>query len=98
MGMTSEFLACLGPHISVYSLSVPSLQSTTDPLVRRAIREAYPEDATHPNAARLSEATVVRVTATAQAPAGGQFRRVAVVRIASAVRNDRFVYKILAWE
>ncbi len=98
MGMTSELLACLKPHMSVYSLSVPTLQSTTDYVVRRAVRDAYPDDATHPVVAIINEVTVVRVTAIAQGVSGGRFQRVAVVRIASAVRNDHFAFKILSWE
>jgi general secretion pathway protein K len=98
MGMTPELLACLKPHVSVYSLSVPTLQSTTDYLVRRAVREAYPDDATHPVVAIINEVAVVRITAIAQGASGSRFQRIGVVRIPSVVRDDHFAFKILAWE
>jgi general secretion pathway protein K len=98
LGMTPQLLACIEPHVSVYSVSVPSLETTTDEVVRRALREAYPDDAMQPAAAIASEVAVIRVTATAQETTGNRFQRVAVMRIASAARNDNFAYKILSWE
>jgi general secretion pathway protein K len=98
LGMTPELLACLSPHISVYSLSVPSLQMTDDEVVRRALIEAYPDDATHPLAALVREVSVIRVAAVAHAAAGGAFRRIAVVRVAPEASEADFAYKILAWE
>jgi general secretion pathway protein K len=97
LGMTSRLLACLQPHVSIYSLSVPSLQ-TPDPLVRQALTEAYPFDAAQPIAADVHEVAVIRVTATAQVIKGGRFRRVAVVRVAPVEPEDDFTYRILSWE
>ena len=85
--------------MSVYSMSVPSLEATTDEVgAHGRLAEAYPDDAMQPAAAIASEAAVIRVTATAQETAGNRFQRVAVMRIASAARNDNFAYKILSWD
>jgi len=97
LGMTSELLACLEPHVSVYSLSVPS-QTTADPVVRQGLTEAYPDDTAQPVAATVHQIAVIRVTATAQEAGGSRFRRIAVVRVAPAEPDDAFVYKILSWE
>ena len=97
--MTPELLSCLSPHISIYSLSVPSLQTAVDDqMVRQALIEAYPDDAVHPVAAPVREVTVIRISAAAQAAKGGKFQRVAVVRIASMSADEDFAYKILSWE
>jgi general secretion pathway protein K len=98
LGMTSELLTCLEPHVSVYSLSVPSLQATTDPAVRRALTEAYPYDTAQTVAAEIHEAAVIRVTAMARQTDGSQFRRTAVVRVVPAEPDEHFVYKILLWD
>ncbi len=98
LGMTKDLLRCVEPHVTVYSLAVPSLRTTTDPLVRRALTEAYPYESARPIAAAVYQVAVVRITAVVQQPGGGQFRRVAVVRVASAEPDDAFTYKILAWE
>jgi general secretion pathway protein K len=98
IGMTQGLLACIAPHVSVYSLSVPSAQTTADPVVRQALSEAYPYDPTQAADATGHEVAVIRVTATTQAEGGGRFRRIAVVRIAPAEPDDHFVYEILAWE
>jgi general secretion pathway protein K len=99
LGMTSELLACLEPHLSVYSLSVPSLQTTTDPVVRRALTDTYPYDTPQTAAAAVREVAVIRVTAIAeQTGGGGRFRRIAVVRVVPAEQDQNFIYKILSWE
>jgi general secretion pathway protein K len=98
LGMTAQFLTCLEPHVSVYSLSVPSLQTTNDPMVRKALLEAYPYDTPQPVAATAPEVAVIRVTATAQRTDGSQFRRIAVVRVVPAEPEENFIYKILHWE
>jgi general secretion pathway protein K len=98
LGMTPALLACLGPHITVYSSSIPMLQTTTDPVVRQALAEAYPEDTMHPRPVLPSNVAVIRITATAQEATGGQFRRIAVVGIVPARPSDDFAYKILLWE
>jgi general secretion pathway protein K len=97
VGMTPALLACLAPHISVYSVSVPSLQTTNDPVIRQALLEAYPEDAVRPAAASVYEITVIRISAVAQTTSGGKFRRTAMVRLVSAP-EEHFAYKILSWE
>jgi general secretion pathway protein K len=98
VGMTPALLTCLAPHISVYSLSVPSPQTTDDPVIRQALAEAYPGDAVRPPAAPVHEVTVIRISAVAQAASGGRFRRTALVRLASAAPEENFVYKVLSWE
>jgi general secretion pathway protein K len=98
LGMTPDLLTCLTPHMSVYSLSVPSLQSTDDRVVQRALTEAYPDNAVYPGAALVHEGAVIRITAAARDASGSKFRRVAVVRIASATTDSDFVYKLLSWE
>jgi general secretion pathway protein K len=98
LGMTSAVLGCLEPHISVYSLSVPSLQTTTDPMVRQALTAAYPYDTPQTVAATVYEPAVIRVTAVARQTDGSRFRRVAVVRVVPAEPDEHFVYKILSWE
>lgn len=98
IGMTPELLTCLQPHVSVYSLSVPSVRTTADPVVRQALAEAYPYDATQPVAAMVPQVEVVRITATARAADGSQFQRVAVVRVAPTEPDDTFAYRILSWE
>jgi general secretion pathway protein K len=98
IGMTPELLTCLEPHVSVYSLSVPSVQTAADPVVRQALADAYPYDAAQPVAAMAPQVEVVRITATARAAGGSQFRRVAVVRVAPTEPDDDFAYQILAWE
>jgi general secretion pathway protein K len=97
-GMTPELLGCLSPHISIYSLSVPSLAIVDDQVIRQAIIEAYPDDAAHAVAAPVREVAVIRVSAAARATAGGKFLRVAVVRIASLSTSEDFAYRILSWE
>lgn len=97
LGMTSTLLACLEPHVSVYSLSVPSVQTTADPMVRIALMEAYPFDTPQPSLT-LRDATVIRATATARTVSGSQFSRVAVVRVGPAEPDDQFIYRILSWE
>jgi len=94
LGMTPELLGCLAPHLTVYALSVPSLQSTRDPIVRRAILEAYPDDP--PQADAVRAISVVRVTAAARDASGGRFQCVAVVLVVPAEPDDSFVYKILS--
>jgi general secretion pathway protein K len=98
IGMTPELLACLEPHISVYSLSVPSLQTTTDPMVRQALVEAYPYETSQMAATVVQETAVIRVTATARQVGGSQFRRLAIVRVVPAEPDENFVYKVLSWE
>ena len=97
IGMTPELLACISPHISIYSLSVPTLQQTADQVVRKAIMQAYPEDPVGP-AGYLREAVVIRITAAAHATAGSRFFRVAVVRIAGPDDIGRSPYNIVSWE
>jgi general secretion pathway protein K len=97
VGMTPALVACLAPHVSVYSLSVPSLQTTDDPLIRLALVGAYPEDAVRPAAAPVHEITVIRISALAQTASGARFRRTALVRLASAP-EEYSAYKILSWE
>jgi general secretion pathway protein K len=98
LGMTSQLLDCIEPHVSVYSLSVPSPQMAADPMIRQALIEAYPFDAAQTVTADVHEVSVVRITATAQEESGSRFRRVAVVRVAPAEPVDDFTYKILSWE
>jgi general secretion pathway protein K len=98
LGMTSTLLGCLEPHISVYSLSVPALETTTDPMVRQALTAAYPYDTPQTVAATVYEPAVIRVTAMARQTDGSRFRRVAVVRVVPAEPDENFVYKILSWE
>jgi general secretion pathway protein K len=98
LGVTPELLACLEPHVSVYSLSVPSVQTTADPVVGQALAQAYPYDAAQPIAAMARQAEVIRITATAQETGGSQFRRVAVVRVVPTEPDDIFTYRVLAWE
>jgi general secretion pathway protein K len=98
LGMTPELLACLEPHISVYSLSVPSLQTATDPVLRRALTEAYPYETPQTVAAEVHEVAVIRIIATARQTDGSRFQRTAVVRVVPAEPDERFVYKILLWE
>jgi general secretion pathway protein K len=97
LGMTPALLACLEPHITVYSSSIPLLQTTTDPVVRQALAEAYPEDVMHPQPAPPPSVAVIRIIATTREASGGRFRRVAVVRIAPAQPAVDFAYKILLW-
>lgn len=97
-GMTPELLACLAPHMTVYALSVPALMTTSDPMVRQAILEAYPDGSDQAAAATMGDVPVIRVTATAREATGARFRRVTVVRVAPAEPDDSFVYKILSWE
>jgi general secretion pathway protein K len=98
LGMTPELLACLEPHVSVYSLSVPSVASTSDPVVRQALARAYPYDTAQPVATAETQVEVVRIIATARGPDGSKFRRVAIVRIASTDPSESFTYRILSWE
>jgi general secretion pathway protein K len=98
LGMTPELLACLEPHVSVYSLSVPSLQTTADPVVRQALTEAYPYETPQTVAETVPEVAVIRVTAIAMHAGGSRFRRVAVVRVVPAEPDELFIYKILFWE
>jgi general secretion pathway protein K len=98
LGMTPELVGCLAPHVSVYPLSVPSAQTTTDPVVRQALTEAYPYETAESVAATTREVAVIRITATAQRAGGSRFRRVAVVRVAPAEPDADFVYQILSWE
>jgi general secretion pathway protein K len=98
LGMTPELLTCLEPHVSVDSLSVPSVQIATDRVVRQALAEAYPNDAAQQVAAVAPQVEVIRITATAREAGGGQFRRVAVVRVAPTEPDDNFTYRILSWE
>jgi general secretion pathway protein K len=97
LGMTPGLLACIAPHVSVFTLSVPSLQ-TTDPVVRQALTDAYPDDAAQSVAATVREAAVIRIIATAQALGGSRFRRVAVVRVVPTEPDEGFTYRILSWE
>jgi general secretion pathway protein K len=99
LGMTPELLACVEPHTSVYSLSVPSLETTADPVVRRALLDAYPDDTPQVVSSTVRELAVIRVTAIAEQKGGrGRFRRVAVVRIVPAGPDQDFIYRILFWE
>jgi general secretion pathway protein K len=98
LGMTPRLLACLEPHVSVYSLSVPSLQTATDPAVRRALTDAYPYDTAQTVAAVVHQVAVIRVTAVARQAGGSAFRRTAVVRVVPAEPDEHFVYKILMWD
>jgi general secretion pathway protein K len=98
IGMTPDILTCLVPHVSVYSLAVPSLLTTTDPVVRRALTEAYPYETPQPVAASMPDVAVIRITAIARRTDRSRFRRVAVVRVIPAEPDEHFVYKILCWE
>ena len=97
LGMNAAFLACLEPHLSLFSLSVPSPQTTADPVVRRALAETYPYEAP-PAGNDVRQVPVIRVTALSERAAGGRFRRVAVVRVIPAEPDPEFVYKVLSWE
>ncbi len=98
LGMNPELLACLSPHISVYALSVPSLGTTDDQVIRKALAAAYPDDVVQAAAIPVREEEVLRITAVAQTATGAQYRRVAVVRIGAAAANDNVACKILSWE
>lgn len=98
LGMTPDLVACLEPHVSVYALSVPSVQTTSDPLVRQALASAYPYETVQPVAATVREVAVIRITATAVGPGGIRFRRTAVVRVVPAEPEEHFTYKILSQE
>jgi general secretion pathway protein K len=97
LGMTQELYRCLEPHISVYALSVPSVSTTTDPVVRRALAVAYPNDPIQTEITPDQAAPVVRITADAEPIGGSRFRRIAVVRVVPAEPDVDFLYKILAW-
>ena len=71
---------------------------STDRVVRQALAEAYPNDAAQQVAAVAPQVEVIRITATAREAGGGQFRRVAVVRVAPTEPDDNFTYRILSWE
>ncbi len=98
LGMTPALLQCMEPHVSVYSLSVPSLLTTTDPMVRQALTAAYPYDTAQTVAATAYRPAVIRVTATTGKSDGSRFSRVAVVRVVPAEPDENYVYKILSWE
>jgi general secretion pathway protein K len=98
LGMTPALFGCLEPHLSIYSLSVPALETTADPVVRRALLVAYPFEAPQTVAVPAHEVAVIRVTALSRQTGGSRFRRVAVVRIAPAEPSEDFIYKVLAWE
>ena len=98
LGMTSDLLACITPHISVHGLTVPSLQTTSDPVVRQALGNAYPYDTLQMVAATVREVAVVRITAIARQTDGGRFGRIAVVRVVPAEPNQDFIYRILSWK
>ncbi|HET7881584.1 MAG TPA: hypothetical protein VFL55_11910 [Acetobacteraceae bacterium] len=98
LGMTPDLLACIRPHISVYSLSLPSLSTSNDRLVRQALVDAYADAAVVPVGQRMQEVSVVRILATAQTVAGTRFRRLAIVRVINATLDERFAYRILYWE
>ena len=97
-GMTGGLLDCLAPHMTVYGLTVPSPQTTTDPVILRALAEAYPYDPDQTVAETVPDVTVIRLTVTARDRNGSRFRRVAVVRVVPAEPEDRFIFKVLAWE
>jgi general secretion pathway protein K len=97
-GMTSGLLDCLAPHLTVYALSVPSPQTTHDPVILAALAEAYSYDPAQDGGGTVPDIAVIRVTATAWEPKGSRFRRVAVVRVAPAEPDESFLYRILAWE
>ncbi|MBV9250648.1 MAG: general secretion pathway protein GspK [Acetobacteraceae bacterium] len=98
LGMTPALLACIAPHVSIYSLSVPSWQTSGDPVIRQALAIAYPDDQLHGGSGVLRDAAVVRVTAVATVRNGSRFQRVAVVRIRPVSDDDNFTYKVLDWE
>lgn len=97
-GMTPRLLDCLEPHLSVYSLAVPSARTAMDPLVRRALAEAYPYDTAQFTGGMETEVSVVRITALARQGHEGGFRRIAVVSVARADPDDGRMFRILAWE
>ena len=88
LGMTPALLQCMEPHVSVYSLSVPSLLTTTDPMVRQALTAAYPYDTAQTVAATAYRPAVIRVTATTGKSDGSRFSRVAVVRVVPAEPDE----------
>jgi general secretion pathway protein K len=97
LGMSPALLACIAPHISIHSLSVPSLGTTDDRLVRQAIADAYPAEAAQPVEASAEGVSVVLISASATGVGGGNFRRTAVVRVARRTLDERFAYRILEW-
>lgn len=97
-GMTPRLLACLNPHMSIYSLSVPTLQTTSDPVIRQAIRDAYPGDETLSPPDSGQQVAVVRIAALAREIHGAVSRRTAIVRVAPSTPGEHFVYKILSWD
>lgn len=98
LGMTSRLLVCLEPHLSVYSLSVPSTRSAADAVVRRALVEAYPYDTAQIEGGLETEVTVVRITATARQGHEAGFRRVAVVSLSPGEPDEDAIFRILAWD
>jgi ABC-type polar amino acid transport system ATPase subunit len=77
---------------------VPSRLSTGDPVVQQALAAAYPDGAADLAAASLHDVSVIHVTATAREASGGQYRRVAVVRVAPVEPDEGFTYKVLSWQ
>ena len=98
IGMTPGLLACIAPHVTVYALSVPSRLSTGDPVVQQALAAAYSDGAADLAAASLHDVSVIHITATAREASGGQYRRVAVVRVAPVEPDGGFTYKVLSWQ
>lgn len=98
LGMTPALFTCIAPHVSTYTLSIPSWQTTTDQVVRRALARAYPDDPMHPVSGTAYEPAVIRISASARDTSGTIFRRVAIVRIAPLPSEQDFTYRILLWE
>ncbi len=89
LGMTPALLAALAPHLTLYSDSDPD-PGLADPVVRAVLRDLGLGER-----AEQAASQTVRITATAQRPAGARAVRSAVVRLGPSP-NGRG-WRVLAW-
>jgi general secretion pathway protein K len=93
-GMTSDLLACLMPHLSLYEEGTPT-PATRDPFVARALAAAAQMGEPVSANAAAPAPSVVRITARA-AVSGGRFTRRATARLVTG--NTGLPFRILNWD
>jgi general secretion pathway protein K len=96
-GMTTQLLAALRPHLSLFSPATPNA-AVADPLVVAAIAFAQGGPITNePRAARTdagSGPVIARIQATARGPGGAEVTRTVIARVGQL---DPKGYTLLSW-
>jgi hypothetical protein len=91
--MTSNILAAIRPHLSLYGPPEPN-PASADPIVARAVAETPKTGVTSAANQPPPDVLTIRITAIAAGPGNARVSRSAIVRIGPALPRG---YAVLAW-